>query len=245
MRIEQFYSKSYHSLESELIEYCTGNKGRVKQLIFANAYSVALGENDNEFDFILNRSLVLPDGFSIIAAARLLNITIKDKISGPDFILDFLKICSKKKLRCFFLGGDSEEDAKLLISTITEKYPDLEITGFYSPPFGIWTSDENDKIIQKINNSRTDVLWVGLGTPKQDKWIFHNRNRLNVKMAAGVGAAFNFVTGKVKRAPKIIQECGFEWLFRLLSEPRRLWRRYLIGNGFFCMKIIKSYFRIN
>ncbi len=244
MKMQQFYGKSYHSLENELINHFKDNFEDLTQLVFANAYSVVLSENDREFDFVLRKSQVIPDGFSIIAASKLLKISIKEKISGPDFINDFLGTCEKIGMRCFFLGGDSEKMSELLVKVIKDKYPNLEISGSYSPPFGIWSSEENDKIIKNINESKTDVLWVGLGSPKQDKWIYHNRKRLRVKIAAGVGAAFNFVTGKVKRAPVWMQSIGVEWLFRLLQEPRRLWKRYIYGNSMFCYRLIKGFFSI-
>jgi N-acetylglucosaminyldiphosphoundecaprenol N-acetyl-beta-D-mannosaminyltransferase len=108
------------------------------------------------------------------------------------------------------------------------KYPGIQIVGTYSPPFRPLTPEEDEAIIQRINDSRTDIIWVGIGSPKQEYWMAAHLGRLDVPVMIGVGAAFDFLAGVKKQAPRWIQRSGFEWLFRLITEPRRLWRRYLM-----------------
>ena len=123
---------------------------------------------------------------------------------------------------------------------LLKKYPKLKISGIYSPPFGKFSEQENKKIIGMINKSKTDVLWVSFGCPKQEKWILENKEKLNVSISAGIGAAFDFLSGRVKRAPKIIQRLKLEWFYRFLHEPYRLFERYFIGGFKFAKIIIKQ-----
>jgi N-acetylglucosaminyldiphosphoundecaprenol N-acetyl-beta-D-mannosaminyltransferase len=117
--------------------------------------------------------------------------------------------------------------------------------GCYSPPFSDEFSDEeNRKIIENINRVKPQVLWVGLTAPKQEKWIHKNLEQLDVQIAVGIGAAFDFISGQVRRAPRWIQKIGLEWLDRTLKEPKRLWRRYLVGNSLFVWLVMKEFFRI-
>ena len=120
-------------------------------------------------------------------------------------------------------------------------FPSLQIAGVYSPPFKKqFFERENEKMIALINKVKPDVLFVGLGAPKQERWIWRHKNELQVPVFIGVGAAFDFIAGTVKRAPLWMQRCGLEWLFRLCQEPRRLWRRYLVGNPIFLWLVVKE-----
>jgi N-acetylglucosaminyldiphosphoundecaprenol N-acetyl-beta-D-mannosaminyltransferase len=127
----------------------------------------------------------------------------------------------------FFLG-DTEETLRRLKGNLERTYAEITIAGMCSPPFRPLSSDEDDALVQRINEARPDVLWVALGLPKQERWIFEHRDRLNVPLVLGVGAAFKFLAGTVKRAPDPVGHFGFEWLWRFAHEPRRLWRRVLI-----------------
>ena len=149
-------------------------------------------------------------------------------------LVRFLK---KKGYKNFFYG-DTEETLNLLVKKILTNFPNLKIVGFYSPPFRPLTSEEDEKIIKEINQAKPDVLWVGLGLPKQERWIFEHRDKLEVPVVVGVGAAFKFLGGKVKRPPKWIGDLGFEWLWRFFQEPRKLWRRVLLDIPTFIFLVL-------
>jgi N-acetylglucosaminyldiphosphoundecaprenol N-acetyl-beta-D-mannosaminyltransferase len=112
-------------------------------------------------------------------------------------------------------------------------YPDIQVVGVYSPPFRELTNEEENEVCAMINSAEPDILWISHGTPKQDIWMYEHREKLNVSVMHGVGAAFDFLTGEVRQAPRWMMNAGLEWLFRLIMEPRRLWKRYTINNVLF------------
>ena len=127
-----------------------------------------------------------------------------------------------------------------MIENLQKRFPGLKIAGSYSPPYGPFPSDENRKIVRMINDVSPDILWVGMTSPKQDKWMYKNFHNLHVPVMIGIGAAFDFVAGTVKRAPLWMQKNGLDWLYRFSQEPKRLWRRYLFGNSIFIYLIAKE-----
>jgi len=129
----------------------------------------------------------------------------------------------------YFYGGSTDVLAKLN-DRLRQQFPRLRIAGMYAPPFRPLTDAEENEVVNKINVVHPDIVWCGLGTPKQDYWVYRFRPRLEAAALIAVGAAFNFHAGQVRQAPRWMMRCGLEWLFRLCMEPRRLWRRYLIGN---------------
>jgi len=188
----------------------------------------------------LNRSfLIVPDGYSIVYASKYLGCPLKERIAGPDLMYNFMKISNDKSYSHFFLGAE-EGVAERMLLNFKKEFPDIKIAGYYSPPFGDFTVSENDKMLKMINDAKPDVLWVSFGCPKQEKWIIDNLDALNVPISAGVGAAFNFHSGKIKRAPKIVQKMRLEWFYRFLQEPGRLWKRYFIGGINFAKIILKQ-----
>ncbi len=148
----------------------------------------------------------------------------------------FIEVSSKKGYKNFFLGA-KEGVAQKMVEKFLEKYPGLIVSEIYSPPFKKLSDEDNKKIIEMINISKSDILWVSFGCPKQEKWILENKDRIDVPISAGIGAAFDFLSGNIKRAPKIFQKLRLEWFYRILKEPSRLWRRYFFG-GFIFLKII-------
>ncbi len=187
----------------------------------------------------LNESfLIIPDGYSIIYAAKFLKTPLKERVAGPDLMLEFIKLSEKKGYKNFFLGAKEGVAEKMSERFLTE-FRDLSITGAYSPPFcSKFSEDENKKIIDTVNQSNSDVLWVSFGCPKQEMWIIENRDEIRVPVVIGVGAAFDFHSGNVKRAPKFIQNMRLEWFYRILQEPGRLWKRYFVG-GLDFIKLIR------
>jgi N-acetylglucosaminyldiphosphoundecaprenol N-acetyl-beta-D-mannosaminyltransferase len=180
--------------------------------------------------------LIIPDGNSIVYASKLLGTPLKERVAGPDLMERFIEVAANKGYRNFFLGA-KEGVAWKMGESFLKKFPNLKISGIYSPPFGDFSKNENEKIINMVNKSKSDILWVSFGCPKQETWILNYKEKLNVPISAGIGAAFDFLSGRVKRAPKIIQKLKLEWFYRFLQEPFRLWERYFIG-GFRFIKII-------
>lgn len=195
-----------------------------------------------DFKYIISHAdLFVPDGISLVWLLQMKGFDIKKRVSGADLIQDFFKLAEKENFTSYFYG-DTEDTLAELKKKMLEKYPKLKIAGNYSPPFRELTEKENDEIIEKINRAKPDVLWVGLGLPKQERWIFKNLEKLDVPAVIGVGAAFKFLSGKVKRAPKFIGDAGFEWLWRLAKEPKVIWKRVFIDGPFFFKAVFKNYF---
>jgi N-acetylglucosaminyldiphosphoundecaprenol N-acetyl-beta-D-mannosaminyltransferase len=170
----------------------------------------------------------LPDGVPLVWASKLLGDPIKGRVTGLDVLPELSKIGNREKYRFFFLGA-KQGVAEHLSNKLATQYPDLDIVGHYSPPFAEkFSDDENNKMIEMINKVKPHVLWVSLTAPKQDYWIYEHFERLNVNIAIGVGGAFEVSAGLIKRAPLWMQRNGFEWLYRFLQEPQRLFKRYFI-----------------
>lgn len=182
------------------------------------------------FDNVVkSASLVIPDGRPLVWAQHLLGCDDATQVRGYD-LLKFL--CAKSAmsgLKIGLYGGASDVVLKSIAESLASEFPGLCITYMFSPPFRPLTSEEDDEVVSQIINSSVDLLFVGIGCPKQELWMYHHKEKLNCVML-GVGAAFDFISGLKKQAPEWMQVCGLEWLFRLFCEPNRLWRRYLINN---------------
>jgi N-acetylglucosaminyldiphosphoundecaprenol N-acetyl-beta-D-mannosaminyltransferase len=147
-------------------------------------------------------------------------------------MLKFCEIAACKGYKQFFYGGAVGVPQKLQ-EALTERFPGLQVVGAYSPPFRPLTPEEDQNVVRMINESGADVVWVGLGAPKQEWWMAKHLGQITAPVMVGVGAAFDFHTGRVRQAPPWMQERGLEWLYRLYREPRRLWKRYLMSNSLF------------
>jgi N-acetylglucosaminyldiphosphoundecaprenol N-acetyl-beta-D-mannosaminyltransferase len=187
---------------------------------------------------------VVPDGMPLVWLGRLGGYSLKRRVYGPELMESFLRETGSN-FRHFLYGGKPGIPERLM-ETLSEDCPGLQFVGSYSPPFRPLTVDEDRDIVERINDLNTDVLWVGLGAPKQEIWMYEHRNKLRVPIMVGVGAAFDFLAGAKPQAPVYFRENGLEWLWRLMSEPRRLWRRYLLYGPLFVglvalekMKILK------
>jgi N-acetylglucosaminyldiphosphoundecaprenol N-acetyl-beta-D-mannosaminyltransferase len=169
---------------------------------------------------------------------------IRERICGSDLFVHLAGIAAKKGYKLFFLGG-RPESARKTAGILTRKHPDVRIVGVYSPPFGFEKdADENQKVMDLIRSARPDILLVGLGTPKQEKWIKEYYRKTGVPVSIGIGASFEFTAGIVKRAPLWIRRCGFEWLWRLTLEPFRLGKRYLVEDLEFFLLILKQKWKL-
>lgn len=173
--------------------------------------------------------LVTPDGMPLVFLSRLRGFDHVGRVYGPDLMLALCERSVSKSYRHFLYGGTSRVTG-LLAARLRTRFPDLQIVGSYSPPFRTLSDEEDAQITDTINDARPDVVWVGLGTPKQELWMASHFGRLATPVLIGVGAAFDFHAGVKPQAPRWLQRSGLEWLFRLAIEPRRLWRRYLSNN---------------
>lgn len=174
--------------------------------------------------------LVLTDGKPLLWIAKWYGTPIKEKISGSDLFPRLCDLAANRNYRMFFLGG-AEGVAMKAASNLKVRYPGLQVSGTYSPPYGFEQDVcELEKIEQMIRNLNPQILVVGLGCPKQELFILHNRKNLNVPVSLGLGASLDFEAGNIKRAPRWMSECGLEWLYRIVQDPKRLIKRYLIDD---------------
>jgi N-acetylglucosaminyldiphosphoundecaprenol N-acetyl-beta-D-mannosaminyltransferase len=196
---------------------------------------------DNEFrDVYRDADMVLADGMPLVWAARFFGTPLRGKISGSDLFMEICRVAASRKFRLFFLGGNPG-DAERAKENLTRQNPGLLVVGCYCPPFGFETDElEKRKIVEAIKSADPDVLFVGLGAPKQEKWIYQFYQQVGVPVTIGVGVSFSFAAGTIKRAPIWMQKRGLEWFWRLMIEPRRLWRRYLVDDMKFFWLILRQ-----
>lgn len=197
-------------------------------------------ESDNELQNVYkNASLILVDGMPLIWISKLYGSPIKEKISGSDLFPLICKLSSEKGYKLFFLGA-AEGVASKAAEVLSDRYEGLNVVGTYSPPFGFENNIKEINMIKKmIGESKPHILIVGLGCPKQEKFMYHFCKDLDVPVSLGLGASFDFVAGNIKRAPRWMSEHGLEWLFRITQDPKRLAKRYLVDD----LKIIKLFFK--
>jgi N-acetylglucosaminyldiphosphoundecaprenol N-acetyl-beta-D-mannosaminyltransferase len=181
--------------------------------------------------------LVTPDGMPLVWLSRLKGYPNAGRVYGPDLTLAVCAACLPAGCRHFFYGGPPGL-ADQLAGRLTARFAGLQVAGRYSPPFRPLTPEEDEQVIQAINAANPDIVWVGLSTPRQELWMADHLNRLTAPVMIGVGAAFDFLAGAKKQAPRWMQRSGLEWLYRLASEPRRLWKRYLINNPLFLLLLL-------
>jgi N-acetylglucosaminyldiphosphoundecaprenol N-acetyl-beta-D-mannosaminyltransferase len=184
---------------------------------------------------ILNQAAIITaDGMPLVWLARANGHRRAERVYGPTLMLEICRASAVLELRHYFYGG-VDGVARALAGGLETRFPGLVAAGWYCPPFRPLTEAEAADVARDINDAGADIVWVGLSTPKQERWISEMRRRLTAKVMLSVGAAFDFHTGRVKQAPPPLQQAGLEWAYRLVQEPRRLWRRYLHNNPMFVM----------
>lgn len=217
-----------------------GSRAERRVVACLNPHSIVLARRDPVFSMALrDADIVVPDGTGIVFASRILGGAIRERITGSDIFREVnLHMNRRGGYRCFFLGS-TYKNLERIRDKFSRQYPNVEIVGMYSPPFKP-DFDENDTrdMVAAVNAARPDVLWVGMSAPKQEKWIYLNRRRLDAALIAAVGAVFDFYVGTVKRAPRWFLDHGLEWLPRLIQEPRRLWRRNLVSTPLFLSLVL-------
>jgi N-acetylglucosaminyldiphosphoundecaprenol N-acetyl-beta-D-mannosaminyltransferase len=192
---------------------------------------------------VLASDLTVPDGQPLVWALKLLGHDVRDRVYGPDLMEAACARAARTGQRFYLYGGRDRAALDLLVRRLRERHPGIQIAGTYAPVFRPLSAEEEAAIAAEINEASPDVVWVGTGVPRQEKWMASMRARLDAPVLIGVGAAFDFHAGLVRQAPAGMQRAGLEWLFRLSQEPRRLWRRYLRYNPRFVIGFARQYLR--
>jgi N-acetylglucosaminyldiphosphoundecaprenol N-acetyl-beta-D-mannosaminyltransferase len=211
---------------------------------FMNVHMLAEAGRDAEFGAIIQcADLNFTDGMPLVWLARRANRGRDiSQVCGPDFMPAFCKETARFHFRHFFYGG-LPGVAEEVVRALKKTSPELEVVGYHCPPYGDKLSVEEDReICRMINESRADLVWVCLGCPVQERWLHRHRDKLTAPVLLAVGAAFDFTAGRLDRAPPLLRSAGLEWMYRLLKEPHRLWRRYLLSNSRFFYLLMKEKF---
>jgi N-acetylglucosaminyldiphosphoundecaprenol N-acetyl-beta-D-mannosaminyltransferase len=208
----------------------------------APVHALMVAQDDPEMrEALLRATLVVPDGMPIVWAANMLGERLEDRVYGPELMLRYTDRCAAAGRRVWLYGGRDQGSLVQLALELRRRFPGIKIVGGYSPPYRPLTAEEESEVAAQINEARPDVLWVGIGVPKQEKWMAHMRDRLEVPVMCGVGAAFDFHAGRISQAPTWMQTHGLEWIYRIAQEPRRLLPRYLYYNPRFVFGFARQY----
>jgi N-acetylglucosaminyldiphosphoundecaprenol N-acetyl-beta-D-mannosaminyltransferase len=205
-------------------------------------HALTVGYTDPEMKrALLDSALVVPDGMPLVWAANVLGENLPHRVYGPELMRRYSQRCATQGHRVWLYGGRDQGHLVQLALRLRQQKPGIKIVGGYAPPFRPLTSEEEDALVEQINAAKPDVLWVGIGVPKQEKWMAHIRERLEVPVIAAVGAAFDFHAGRIAQAPAWMQDRGLEWTYRIAQEPRRLLPRYLYYNPRFLAAFARQY----
>jgi len=218
---------------------CTGALARIEafvrsrqphQLVTVNVDFLRLASSDAAFRTLINSAdLVVPDGMPLLWGARLLGDPLLERVTGVDLVTACARLSAEKGYRLFLLGA-GEGIAAQAADALRARYPGAQIVGAYTPPMGPFTPEQDAEMVQRIQEAAPDMLFVAFGAPRQDQWIRTHMQELGVPVCMGVGGALDMLAGKLNRAPQWMQEQGLEWLYRLVQEPTRLWRRYFVQD---------------
>lgn len=222
---------------SDTIKYIDGHLDdlRGKYICVSNVHTTVMSYENEEYRKIQNgAAMALPDGAPLSSYSRRKGYKQAQRVTGPDLMLELFAISKEKGYRHYFYGA-TEETLQSMKEVLERDYPGIQIAGMYAPPFRALTPQEDAQVVAKINESRPDFIWIGLGAPKQEEWMYQHMGQLQ-GVLIGVGAGFDYLAGYIKRAPRWMQRMSLEWLYRLLQDPKRLWRRYFTSNvKFICL----------
>ena len=203
---------------------------RGKYITVCNGHTSVMAYEDKKYRQVQNEAVLsLPDGEPLSIVSRRRGHVEAERVTGPDLMEEmFVRGQAGNELKHYFYGGTQDTLDKLKV-ILENKYPNLQVAGMYSPPFRTLTEKEKREDVERINQSEADIIWVGLGAPKQENWMHEHKGKL-CGVSVGVGAGFDYHAGKLKRAPKWVQRISMEWFVRLIQDPKRLWKRYLVTN---------------
>lgn len=237
-----FCAISYQEVYNLILEYLKQDKSNY--VTVNNVHTVVEAAKNKDYARIINKSLIaLPDGRPLSIIANIKGFKDVVRIFGPTFFEKTIDWGQKENLKHFFFGSNNNTIEKIS-KVIKSKYPNAIISGMISPPFREFTEKENDLFINQMNNSGADLIWVSLGAPKQEMWIYNNYHKLNKGIMIGIGAGFNYLAGDLKHAPHWMKNLSLEWLYRFMQEPKRLWRRYLITNSQFIIFVLMDFLKL-
>ena len=215
----------------DAVQYIQRNIERLRgdYICFSNVHTTVMAYEDAEYRRVQNEAaVVFPDGIPISKLQKRRGYRRAGRVAGPDFMEKMFFYSMENGISMYFYGS-SQETLESLKKNIEKKYPGLDVRGYESPPFRSLSNEEDEAAVKRINDSGADIVWVGLGAPKQENWMNAHKGRINALML-GVGAGFDFHAGTVKRAPEWMQHVGLEWLYRLFQDPKRLIKRYFVTN---------------
>ncbi len=222
-----------------------GLSGTPARVCICNVHTVMESHRDPSYAACLNTAkMATPDGVPLVWAMRKRGHPEQQRVYGPDLLERCAERWSQRKgtdnqsVSSFFFGA-ADGVAQQLATSLQNRFSGFDVAGTYSPPFRNLSSEEEENIVRMINDSGAQVVWVGLGAPKQERWMAEHADRIKPVMI-GVGAAFDFLTGNIRQAPRWVMKLGLEWAFRLAMEPRRLWRRYLYNNPYFLWYLLRG-----
>lgn len=218
--------------------------GETGYITYSNVHVVVTSRKDEALRNALQHAqLVSPDGMPLAVVGKMVGARCMAKCSGPDMMDLVLKMGVPLGYTHYFFGS-LPETLTQLAEKLNERYPGIQIAGMYSPPFRPMTAEEDEALVAEINRISPDFIWVGLGAPKQELWMYQHREAFHKGLMMGVGAAFDFHAGTLKRAPEWMQRSGLEWFYRLIKEPGRLWKRYFVTNTLFLYYLLRYGVRI-
>lgn len=219
------------------MEQCIHERGKARYVAVTGMHGVTESRQDPEFCSMLKEAdLVVPDGMPLVWLGRLRGFShLARRVYGPELMETFCRETGGKYRHFFYGGAPGVADHLALVE---QERHGIRIAGTYCPPFRPLSEEEDRAVIARIHQASPDVVWVGLSTPKQERWMYEHRDKLSVPLMLGVGAAFDLNTGRLKQAPAWMRERGLEWLFRLMAEPKRLWRRYLVQGSRFVWHVL-------
>ncbi len=219
------YARTMDWMDATIVD---GGQGYV---CVAATHTVMACQEDPELrDAVVSSDLTVPDGQPLVWAMNALGHNLTSRVYGPDLMARYCERSVATGTKMFLYGGRNQGALVQLALNLRRRYPGVQIVGGYAPPFRPLSAEEQDAVVAEINGSGADVVWVGIGVPKQEKWMAAMRSRLDAPVLIGVGAAFDFHAGLIPQAPPLLQAAGMEWAYRLFREPKRLWKRYARYN---------------
>lgn len=222
-----------------LLEYLNKNIDELHgdYICVSNVHTIVISYEDPDYCAVQNGGLMaIPDGGPLSTVGRKRGYSNMERTTGPSLMGEIFDITTEKGYRHFFFGS-TKETLNILEKELNENYPGIQIVGMYSPPFRPLTEEEDKEVTQLINDSRPDFVWIGLGAPKQEKWMAEHQGEIDGLMI-GVGAGFDYYAGNIKRAPQWMQKRNLEWLYRLMQDPKRLFKRYFCTNTKFIWNVM-------
>lgn len=223
----------------ETIDYITTNleELRGRYICVSNVHTTVMAHDNEDYKNIQNSAaMALPDGKPLSVVSKKRGYANAQRVTGPDLMGELFAFRKEKPLKHYFYGA-TQETLDTLKAKLKEKYPDIRIVGMESPPFRPLSEEEDRDAVNRMNQAQPDIVWVGLGAPKQENWMYAHKDKVNAVMI-GVGAGFDYHAGTIKRAPKWMQKCSLEWFYRLMQDPKRLFKRYFVTNFKFIYLIL-------